>query len=140
MAVANNYDQDNLRISWLYDPFDIWLDHLDIITPHLVIKLAKICVHNIQNGFAREPVCLLLCQTMTFAWDDPDAAMAKNQLTIKKNNARVQLDISRHQVALSSTQITELIKDMDSDFFQIDDLYETFIQVKDKADKFAAHI
>lgn len=112
------------------------MTNLESITPHLVIELAKIKVHNIQDGFAREPVRLLIRRVMTFALDDVDAASAKDQLRIRQNDAQTPLDISRCQVALSATQTTGLLGDMDPAFFESDELHETPTHLKDKEDEF----
>lgn len=42
------------------DPLDIWMERLKVATPHLVVKLAKTKVQNVQDGFAREPVFVCL--------------------------------------------------------------------------------
>ena len=71
-AVVTDNLSDDSRIGWLHDPYNVWMDRLESITPHLVIELAKL------DGFAREPVRLLFRRVMTFEHDDPDAASAKD--------------------------------------------------------------
>ncbi|MCJ1422586.1 hypothetical protein MMC29_000466 [Sticta canariensis] len=112
------------------------MSRLKGITPHLIVELAKIKVHNGEEGFAREPVRLLIRRVMTFAPNDPDAASGKEQLRIRPNNGQTHLNISQCQVALSSSQTAELVGDMDSDFFNGDDLHETPTQLKDKQEGF----
>ena len=106
------------------------------MTPHLIIELAKIYVHNPVDGFAREPVHALMRRVMTFTSTDPDAPRAKKQLKIRPNNGQTHLNISRCQVALSSTQTAELVKDMDPAFFTTDELHETPTQVRDRQEGF----
>ena len=109
------------------------MERLDAITPHFLIEIAKIRVHNTEDQFARDPIRLLMRRLMTFATGYTDAAnAAKESVRIRPNDGRTTLDIFRCEVALSATQTTELMKDVDPGFFEVDALHETPTQQKEK--------
>ena len=135
-AVETIYTGDTFRIGWIHEPSDLWLTRMEGITPHMVIEFAKVYVHNPADGFAREPIQMIVRRVMTFAMNDPDAPIAREQLRIRPNNGRTPLDISCCQVALSATQTTELLDDMDPAFFENDDLHETPAQRQEKDNDF----
>ena len=129
---------DPTRIAWIDEKDDLWMSNLELATPHLVVELAKIKVHNHDEGFARESVRLLMRRVMTFALNNNKLALAKDQLRICGNNGGTHLDISACQpMTLSVAQAKELLEEVNSELLAQDNFHETPSQVKEKQDGFA---
>ena len=125
-GVVTENTGDPTRIAWIDEKDDLWMSNLELATPHLVVELAKIKVHNHDEGFAREPVRLLMRRVMTFALNNDKLALAKDQLRIRGNNGRTHLDISACQpMTLFVAQAKELLEGVNSELLAQDDFHET---------------
>ena len=115
------------------------MTNLELVTPHLVVELVKIKVHNHNKKFAREPVRLLMRCVMTFLLNNNKLALAEDQLRICcNNNSRTHLDITACQpVMLFVTQAKKLLHKVNPELLVQDNFYETPSQVKKKQDRFA---